>query len=183
MYIEPQKFTLKDGREAVVRCAEAADGAECLMLMRQAAQETEHLLRLPEEWDGFTDEAEAVFLRARLADENALQLVCEVAGKVVGTASLDRHVFIKTRHRADVGIAILREYWNLGIGRALFGMLFLQAERWGLTQLELEVVDANERGIALYRKLGFEVYGERPDGVILPDGRRMRDYLMVKKMQ
>jgi RimJ/RimL family protein N-acetyltransferase len=115
-------------------------------------------------------------------DDYALQLVCEVEGKIVGTCNISRHRLRKVRHRGDVGLCILQEYWGLGIGKAMFAALTAQAERWGLSQLELEVVDINERGIALYRKLGFKVYGERPDGVILPDGRALKDLLMVKKL-
>ena len=48
----------------------------------------------------------------------------------------------------------------------------------GYEQLELEVVSSNERGIALYKKLGFEAYGLRKKSFKYRDGHYEDEYLM-----
>ena len=51
-----------------------------------------------------------------------------------------------------------------------------------LMQLELEFVEGNERGYALYKKMGFEVIGVRPDAFRLKDGTLLKEYMMIKKL-
>jgi len=47
--------------------------------------------------------------------------------------------------------------------------------------MELEVMDGNERGLALYTKMGFAVTGRRPDAFLMSDGT-YRDELFMTKM-
>lgn len=70
----------------------------------------------------------------------------------------------KVAHRARFGISVLKEYWGMGIGRALMDASVDCARRAGYTQLELEVVADNERAVSLYRRAGFEEYGRNPRG-------------------
>jgi ribosomal protein S18 acetylase RimI-like enzyme len=94
-----------------------------------------------------------------------------------------RKTKLKNRHRAAIGIALLQEYWGLGIGTALFRELIAQGEEWGLKQLELEVIEGNERGLALYRKTGFEITGAVPNAIRMPDGSFVREFYMVKPLK
>ena len=75
-------------------------------------------------------------------------------GKIVGNASItyidDK---IKLRHRAEFGIAILKEAWNLGIGSAILKEMIDLAREMDYERIELEVDDTNTRGIALYHKI------------------------------
>ena len=70
----------------------------------------------------------------------------------------------KVAHRARFGISILKEYWGMGIGRALMDASVDCARQAGYAQLELEVVADNERAVSLYRRAGFEEYGRNPRG-------------------
>ena len=49
-------------------------------------------------------------------------------------------------------------------------------------QLELEVATENMRGVALYKKFGFAVYGTRERGFFLRDGRFLDEYLMHRRL-
>ena len=49
-------------------------------------------------------------------------------------------------------------------------------------QVELEVVESNERGIRLYKKMGFEVYGKRPCAMRYKDGSYISEILMYKSL-
>ena len=88
-------------------------------------------------------------------------------GKVAGTAGIDAvGTKYKVRHRAEFGISLLKEYWGLGIGRALTEACIQCAKEAGYAQLELTVVAENERAIALYESVGFLEYGRNPRGFL-----------------
>ena len=70
----------------------------------------------------------------------------------------------KLKHRAGFGIGIDREYWGLGIGRALTEACIECAEKAGYAQLELDVTSENERAVELYKKAGFVEFGRNPKG-------------------
>ena len=70
------------------------------------------------------------------------------------------------KHRAEFGIALSKEYWGLGLGRALTEACIACAKEAGYTQLELDVVAENESALALYRKVGFVEYGRNPRGFL-----------------
>ena len=65
------------------------------------------------------EECELFFVRAKIYDTDAM-LVCVVDGKIAGNCQISWTNRIKTGHRADVAIALLRDYWNLGIGTKMF---------------------------------------------------------------
>ena len=52
----------------------------------------------------------------------------------------------------------------------MFRELIEAAQRRSVHQLELEMIEGNERALALYRKMGFEVMAEHPDAFLLKDG-------------
>ena len=58
----------------------------------------------------------------------------------------------------------MKEYWGLGIGKALMEACIECAKDAGYTQLELNAVEENERALALYKKMGFVEYGRNPRG-------------------
>ena len=92
-------------------------------------------------------------------------VVAEVDGKIVGTAGIDAvGAREKLRHRANFGISIIREYWGLGIGRALTEACIECARSAGYAQLELEAVAENDAALSLYRSVGFVEYGRNPKG-------------------
>jgi ribosomal protein S18 acetylase RimI-like enzyme len=59
---------------------------------------------------------------------------------------------------------VLKEYWGLGIGRALTLACIECAKNAGYKQLELNVVADNERAVYLYKSLGFVEFGRNPKG-------------------
>ncbi|MBR4888117.1 MAG: GNAT family N-acetyltransferase, partial [Clostridia bacterium] len=127
------------------------------------------------------EDEKALFERVNASDSEAM-LVCLVDGKVAGNCQIAWKKSIKTRHRAAVAIALLREYWNLGIGTAMFRELIDTARKNGVEQLELEFVEGNERGKALYEKMGFVVVGEKPDAYRLKDGSSRKEISMIKRL-
>lgn len=182
MVITPIEFILKDGRTAVIRSPRDEDAATMLEYLRSSASETDFLLRYPEEYDSFTDESEAQFLRNINESDNDAMLVCTVDGALAGTCNFNRYPNIKQSHRAIVGIALVRDFWGLGIGSRLFAELIRLGKELGVMQLELDFVEGNSRARAMYEKMGFRIVGVKPDAIRLKDGRVLNQYSMVRKL-
>ena len=157
-------ITLKDGRNCIIRNGLAQDGNAAREVFLRTHGETDYLLTYPDE-TRMTGEQEAQFLKERTESPDEVELVAEIDGCLVGTAGircLGR--MDKIRHRAEFGIGILRDYWGLGIGRALTESCLECARAAGYAQLELDVVAENAPALALYQSLGFTEYGRNPRG-------------------
>ena len=155
---------LKDGRDCVLRNGTEADGEAALANFKLTHEQTDYLLSYPDE-SSMTAEQEAAFLKAKTESENEIEIMAEVGGKTVGLAGIsslgNRE---KVRHRADFGISVDKEYWGLGIGRALTDACIECARKAGYVQMELTAVAENAHALALYRSEGFVEYGRNPLG-------------------
>lgn len=154
----------KNGKELYLRNAEASDGAAVLENFLQAHAETDYLLSYPDE-NQMDAEQESRFLARKAESPNEIEVIALMEGKIVGTAGIDAvGTVCKLRHRAEFGVNILKEYWGLGVGRALMEACIQCAREAGYAQLELSVVAENTRAIALYQKAGFVEFGRNPRG-------------------
>lgn len=159
---------LRDGRRCLLRGGREGDGEAVLALFRLTHEQTDYLLSLPGETVRTAADEDA-FLRERSESDRAIELLAEVDGKIVASAGVDgvgnRK---KLLHRAEFGISVEKDYWRLGIGRALTEACIECALRAGYRQMELEVVADNAAAIALYRSVGFVEYGRNPLGFLSP---------------
>ena len=184
MIIKDTAFTLKDGRKALLRSPKDEDIQGVLDYLYVSAGETEFILRYPEECGKYTYEGEkALFDRINESDNEAM-LVCIVDGKVAGNCQIAWKTGIKTRHRASVAIALLKEFWNQGIGTRMFEEMIRIAEaNANLIQMELEFVEGNTRARALYEKMGFRITGVNPNAIRLRDGTLLNEYCMIREIK
>lgn len=184
MIVSEFEFTLKDGRKARIRSPREEDVPGMLEYLVQSAGETEFLLRYPEECGRYTPEGErALFERLNASDTDAM-LVCVVDGKIAGNCQISWTNRIKTGHRADVAIALLRDYWNQGIGTKMFEEMIRIAEAdENLLQLELAFIEGNTRARALYEKMGFRITGVGVNAIRLKDGTLLNEYHMIREIR
>ena len=184
MEIKPFTFTLKDGREALVRSPREEDISSMLEYLYVSSGETDFILRYPEECTKYTPEGERELFESVNAAENKAWLVCLVDGKIAGNCEISWSTGLKTRHRAEIAIALLSAYWNQGIGTHLLDALIKIAEKnENILQLELDFVEGNVRARALYEKMGFRITGVKPDAIRLKDGTLLNEYSMVRKIE
>ena len=159
-----QKILLKNGKEALLRNGDAADGLLVYDVFNATHAETDYLLSYPDE-NSFDPEQEAQFLEEKTRSSDEIEIIAVIDGKVAGTAGIEAvGRKYKVKHRAEMGISILKEYWRLGLGKALTKACIQCAKEAGYTQLELNAVAENEAAISLYQSLGFEVFGRNPRG-------------------
>lgn len=182
MHFEPKEVTLQNGKTAIFRSPNREDAAEMLDYLKTTAGETHFLLRTPEECTT-TVEQEADFLQGVIDSANTVMIVCEVDGKIAGNCQVAFKNRVRSCHRGSIGIALLQEFWGLGIGTLMLKELIsIACARGGIMQLELEVIEGNERAMGLYRKMGFRVVGEKPNAIRLEDGTLLKEYHMIKML-
>lgn len=184
MIIQDIEFQLKDGRNALIRSPRDEDIQGVLDYLYISAGETDFILRYPEECSQYTPEGEkALFDRVNKSD-NEVMLVCLVEGKVAGNCHIAWSKQLKTRHRASVGIALLKEFWNQGIGTRLFQELIrIAEENEHILQMELDFVEGNSRARALYEKMGFRITGMKPNAIRFKDGTLLNEYSMIREIK
>ena len=177
-------FTLKDGRKALIRSPRDEDIPGMLEYLYISSGETEFILRYPEECAKYTVEGEKALFDSVNRAENEAMLVCIVDGKVAGNCQITWSTGIKTRHRASIAIALLKEFWNQGIGTKLLQELIsIAEENEQILQLELDFVEGNSRARTLYEKMGFRIVGVRPNAIRLKDGTLLNEYSMIREIR
>lgn len=180
MKFAEKTVTLKDGRTAAMYSPSASDAVAMLEYKRKMAAETEFVGPYPEEITQTVEEM-AKYLSDCAKSRNTVQISVFVNGGIVGNASIapvtDR---IKLRHRSGFGIAILNEFWGLGIGRLLTEASIASASAMGYEMIDLSMMEGNTAAASLYEKAGFREYGRVEHGFKLKNGRYGAEILMVK---
>ena len=148
---------LRDGRIATIRPAAVGDAEQLLENVNAIGAEIVFILT---EQLGSDVEQEREWIR-EYDGASSLLLVAEVDGRVVGQADVQPGRYPKESHVAILGIAIRDGFRGLGLGRAMMDRLLEWMRARGFKKACLEVFSTNERAIALYRGLGFEVEGVR----------------------
>lgn len=171
MKFEITEITLRDGRKAILRAPRPGDAAALIDYLIAVCGESEFLAAYPEERQGMTEEGEREWIARQLSSPDELCIDCEIDGKIAGQSNITFFTSLKTRHRAEIGIAVRREFWGLGIGTALMNEMLSAARAHAGTEIvELNYIEGNDRGNALYRKTGFSEVSRVPDAIRLKDG-------------
>ena len=155
------------------------DAEKLLNYIKKSCSETDFLARYPEEWTTTIGQEEAWVNRLRSAPDT-LGITCYVDGEDAGNCEISFRGDMKVSHRATIANAILKDYWNLGIGSAMFEELVSAAQNRGTEIMELEFIEGNDRARHLYEKFGFRVVCERPNMFKLKDGTYRSEFYMQK---
>lgn len=180
MRFPERTVTLKDGRTCILGPTLPAYAIQMIDYLKITSEETPFLLRNPDEVT-YTPEAEKEILTRLLEDEHSVMMVARVDGEVAGNCSING-LGSKRRilHRCSLAIALKKAYWGLGIGTAMIGYLTELARKIGYEQIELEVVDGNDRAKQLYEKCGFRETGRHLRALRYDDGTYRDELLMCK---
>ncbi|MCX4307087.1 MAG: GNAT family N-acetyltransferase [Acetatifactor sp.] len=180
MLFEEKKITLKDGRTGTLRSVEVRDAQNMIEYLRIVSSQTPFLLRNEDEVT-YTVEAEEQLLENKRNTPREIMMVAEVEGIIAGNCGIVsngnlRRVF----HRCGFAIALKEEYWSMGIGSAMMEYAFYLAKEMKYEQVELEVVDGNNRAKNLYERFGFRETGRNFRALKYDDGSYRDEYKMVK---
>ncbi len=117
----------------------------------------------------------------RLKNPDELTLVCNDSDLVVGVLTLQRGMYKKNRHVANLGIAIRRSYRHMNVGTGMIEQAMEWAKNNGIKKVNLEVFSTNANAIKTYRKLGFEYEGLRKSQFFI-NGQYVDDVLMTRML-
>lgn len=178
--MQEKRIQLRTGNSLTLRQVRPEDASAMLDYLKITAAETHFMVRLPDEVT-FSLEEERTLLAGCLESSRKIMLAAFAGNCVVGNVAVsplgERY---KVRHRSELGIAIVQEYCNCGLGSILLEEGIAFAKRAGYEQLELGVFADNERAIHLYHKFGFQDTGRVPRAFHLPDGSYIDEIQMVK---
>ena len=143
----------------MVRHAEPGDAPALVELARAVGSEPQGWLITDGDWRSAADERR--YIRAIQRSPHAAVLVAATEDRIVGRLSISRDPHPASRHVADLGVMVARDFRRRGAGRALMRA----AEEWargaGVAKIELHVFPHNTAAIALYESLGYEREGLR----------------------
>ncbi len=162
---------LPNGDTLTIRPAQEQDAPALLSMFRQAVEESEFLLTSPQEVRLLTLSQEREFIRSFLRNPNSLLLVAVAASGPVGVLSVTQCRAAKQAHVGELGITVLRQHWNLGIGRRMVQTMLNWAGAHPVIRLiQLGVCSSNEKALRLYSKFGFREKGRLEKMIRQADG-------------
>ncbi|HEY5583389.1 MAG TPA: GNAT family N-acetyltransferase [Ruminiclostridium sp.] len=150
-----KELTLKNGKKLIIRQANRSDASEIVECVNRISGESDFLTFGPGEF-GIDVEQEEKFLDNISKKDNAIYLVAEVDGKIVGTSSFSGGARPRIAHIGEFGVSVLKEYWGNGIGTELIKYLIEWCRQSRIIRkIDLLVRTDNYSAIHVYKKLGF----------------------------
>lgn len=138
-----------------MRPAVPDDAATLIAYINQVAGESDNLTFGHGEFT-VSEEEERTILQNMAEARNQLYLLAMIDGSIVGSLTFRGGPKKRTAHAGEFGITVQKTHWGKGIGRLMLQYLFEWAKETGtVRKINLRVRSDNERGIRLYKSLGF----------------------------
>lgn len=170
MEFREKKIKLRDETICTLRSPNEHDAEKMIEYLKMTSGETHFMVRYAEEVN-ITIDKEIEILRNKLDSHQDMMIGAFINNELAGNTNISCvGNYSKLKHRAVFGICIKEKYWNKGIGNILIKEIIEQAKQIGYEQIELGVFSDNEKAIALYKKHGFEVWGNTKNAFKLKDG-------------
>lgn len=180
MLFEKKKINLKNGHIAILRPVEVKDAEAMIEYLQMVSSETPFLLRNEDEVT-YSIESEERLLENKRNHPREIMMVAEVDGIIAGNCGIVSNGNLRrVYHRCSFAIALKEAYWKLGIASAMMDYAFSLAKEMGYEQIELEVVDGNNRAKNLYERFDFKETGKNFRALKYDDGSYRDEYKMVK---
>jgi len=153
---------LKDDQEVVIRKAKKEDAQAIIDFFNMAGGESDNLLFGENEF-GTTLEQEEQFIE-KVADSNSAGLfIAFIDGEIASVANLSNPSRKRIAHTSDIGMAVIKKFWGIGVGSAMVETLIEFAKASG--QIEIIGLGVRVDNLAaqrLYKKMGFVEIGCYP---------------------
>ncbi|MCF2626327.1 GNAT family N-acetyltransferase [Fusobacterium perfoetens] len=155
--MEKFEFILKNTQKIIIKKARENDAEEFLKYFNNVGVETDFL--------GFGAEGPKITLEEekkifKNSTSKNFYLIAELGGKIIGSCSISTNEKrLRSLHFGELGIVVLKDYWNIGIGYHLISVAIMLSKKAGLRKINLDTRIDNLRAINLYKKLGFKEEG------------------------
>lgn len=147
-------------REIEIREILPDDAEQMLMYLKQIGGESDNLT-FGKEGLPITPSSEREFLKNVHEDPHSVSLGAFAGDRLIGNGSLSGMTG-RMGHRAELGLSVLKAYWNQGIGGRLVEALTAYARENGIELIYLDVRSDHASAIHLYQKYGFRKTGTYP---------------------
>lgn len=161
----------------LIREATRNDSAQIIAVMKNA--EASNLMLFGPGERKMAPEPFANYLEKLNHSRHSALFVAEIDDTVVAYLIAQGNEASRIAHRAYLVIGIQSNYRGRRIGTALFNHVEKWAKDNSIHRLELTVMENNEAGIALYKKMGFDIEGMKRDSLYV-DGQYINEYYMSK---
>lgn len=156
-----------DDKKVIIRRAHKSDAKALIDYLNIIGGESDFLTFGTGQFERNIEQEEE-FIVNTLRKNNALFIIAEVNGKIVGNLNFSGGSRQRNAHVGEFGVSVLREYWRNSIGEELIKYLINWSKDSAIIKkINLRVRNDNTRGIRLYKKLGF-----------LEEGILKRDFLI-----
>ena len=173
------EYKSRDGRTVKFRGPRKEDVDDLLKFVNSLVKDNEMVLINRTQ----TRKEEVKYLRDIIRENREnfdVHLIAEVDGHAVANASVARKRY-KSRHVGTLGISVLKNFRNMGIGQKMMLLLVKFSKELGLRLIILEAFAENKHAIHVYQKTGFRIVGRLPKD-ILHKGRYVDSVLMAKEL-
>ncbi len=143
----------------IIREADIEDAENVIEYIKIVSDETDFLISDSSERK-FTVKKEKEFLQNIQSSILEKIFLFEIENKIVGMCSIEGINKIRIKHRVDLAITVLKNYWGNKIGEKLIDYAIDYCKSNSIKKIELTVRIDNERALKLYKKFGFEIEGE-----------------------
>lgn len=155
-----------------------SDAEKLLYLIQKVEASSKYMLLEPGERN-VTREQQLKMVENIVKSDNSTILVAENNQELIGYIMTIGGHAKRNKHVAYIVIGILDKYRGNGVGTKLFEAIINWAANHGIRRLELTVATENEAGVALYKKMGFEIEGVKRNSLFI-DGRFVDEYYMSR---
>ncbi|MDM1397960.1 GNAT family N-acetyltransferase [Myroides odoratimimus] len=177
MLFTPITTSLKNNKQVIIRLASSNDASALLNLIKQYLDTSEYIPINSSDFNKTVAEIEA-WIEKLNGTDNSIMLVAEYNGQLIGNLDLTGQHRKTLQHTAVLGMGILLEWRNTGLGTALLSSAVEWAKRNNTLEiLTLDVYTENIAGIELYRKQGFKEVGIVPN--FIKDNDRYYDNMRM----
>ena len=151
----PINVTLKNGHTVTVRSATVADAAQLLQTVKEYVKDSTYIPKIADEIK-ITIQQEEDWLESFILKENSILIVATFNDNIIGNLDITGNSRIIMQHTAVIGMGMLSEWRNSGLGTALLQYSIHWAKANPLLELLwLQVYTENKLALNLYRKMGF----------------------------
>jgi len=154
-----EKGNLLNENKVIIRKAIKSDAKPILEYINKISGESDFLTFGQGEFN-IAIEQEENFIDTISKQNNAVFIIAEVEGKVVGNLNFSGGARPRILHTGEFGVSVLKEYWGQGIGTELTKYLIDWCKQSGIIRkINLRVRSDNYSAIHIYKKLGFKEEG------------------------
>ncbi len=172
-----RRLKARDGRKVTLRAPKWGDLDDMLQFINGLVEEKAMILMNEKQ----TRDQEIGWMSTLLSNvekDKMVGVVAEVEGKFAGSCEITPKRGYSS-HLGTLGISLVAEYRDLGIGQEMMLEAEKQVKRLGVEVVDLEVFATNARAIHTYEKVGYEITGKIPEA--LKFGGEFVDALIMTK--